>query len=270
MRNLSTGPTALFMEIAAFLPDGVPVWAAIISVVAAFLASALTAAFGIGGGLALLAVMSVVFPAPAVVPVHGVAQLGSNAGRFILQFRDTVWPIVLWLSAGGLIGALIGGRVAVELPVWALRGGVAIFIFYTVWGARPKGFSPGPTTFFSTGAVGAFLTMFFGATGPITATMLSATKLDRLGKVATLATCMVVQHGLKVLVFGALGFAYGAWVWLIIAILSFGFAGTWLGTHYLRRMPEALFERGFKFVLTIIAAYLLLAAIVEVIPAAGA
>ncbi len=251
------------MEIVPLLPDGLPLWAAIVAVAAAFLSAALTAAFGIGGGLALLAVMSVVFPAPAVVPIHGVAQLGSNTGRFVLQIKDTLWPIVLWFSAGGLLGALLGGRLAVELPVWALRAGVAAFILYTVWGPRPKGFSPGPVTFFSTGAVGAFLTMFFGATGPIAATMLSAAKLNRLNMVATHATCMVAQHGMKILIFGALGFAYGPWMWLISAILVFGFLGTWLGTHFLRRMPEASFQRGFRYVLTVIAIYLIIAAGLE-------
>lgn len=255
------------MDLSAFLPDALPLWAGIAAVIAAFAAAALTAAFGIGGGLALLAIMSVIFPAPAVVPVHGVAQLGSNLGRFFLQLRSTVWPIVLWFSLGGLIGAAIGGRAAVELPVWALRVGVAGFILFTVWGPKLKSAAPGPTTFFTTGAIASFLTMFFGATGPIAATMLSAVGLDRLRLVATHAACMVAQHGLKILIFGALGFAYGEWVWLIAAMLIFGFAGTWLGTRYLRKMPEAIFRRGFRYVLTIIAAYLLVAAALEVIPA---
>ncbi|MEM8772133.1 MAG: sulfite exporter TauE/SafE family protein [Pseudomonadota bacterium] len=247
------------MDIASFLPDGVALWAACVAVLAAFCAAALTAAFGIGGGLALLAVMSAVLPAPAVVPVHGVAQLGSNAGRFLLQAKDVVWPIALWFLAGSIIGAVAGGRVALETPVWLLRIGVSVFILYTVWGPRPKSFSPGPTTFFTTGAVGSFLTMFFGATGPVAATMLSATDLDRLKTVATHAACMVFQHGLKILVFGLLGFAYAQWIWLIVAMLSFGFAGTWIGTHFLRRMPETLFRRGFRIVLTAIAVYLLIA-----------
>ncbi len=251
------------MDIAFFLPEAVPAWAAVAAIVGAFCAAALTAAFGIGGGLALLAIMSAVFPAQAVIPIHGVAQIGSNAGRFILQMKDTVWPIVLWFAAGGVLGALAGGRLAVEMPVWALRGGVGVFILYTVWGPSLKGFSPGPVSFFSTGAVGSFLTMFFGATGPIAATMLSVTKLDRLKIVATHAACMVAQHGLKILIFGALGFAYGEWIWLLAAILGFGFAGTWIGTRFLRRMPEALFRQGFKWVLTIIAAYLFVAAGLE-------
>lgn len=247
-----------------FTPEGLPLWAAVVAVVAAFFSAALTAAFGLGGGLALLAVMSTILPAPAVVPVHGVAQLGSNAGRFYLQRHDVVWKIVLWFSAGGVIGALAGGRLALEVPVWLLRGGVGIFILYTVWGPRPQSFAPGVKTYFATGVIGSFLTMFFGATGPIAATMLSATKLGRLNVVATHAACMVAQHGLKILVFGFLGFAYGVWALLTTAIVLSGFAGTALGTHYLRRMPEETFRKGFKIVLTVIAFYLLAAAAASV------
>lgn len=246
--------------ITSFLPDGLPLWAAAAVIAAAFFTAALTAAFGLGGGLALLAIMSAVFPAPAVIPIHGVAQLGSNAGRFYLQRMDVVWSIALWFTAGGLIGAAIGGKLAIEMPVWALRAGVGLFILYTVWGPKPKGFSPGARTYFATGGVGAFLTMFFGATGPIAATMLAATKLGRLNIVATHAACMVAQHGLKIAMFGLLGFAYGAWAVLIAAILISGFAGTALGTHYLRRMPEQTFKNGFNFILTLIALYLLGAA----------
>lgn len=246
-----------------FLPDGLALWAALAVIAASFFTSALTAAFGLGGGLALLGLMSALLPAPAVIPVHGVAQAGANASRLFLQRKDVVWNIVLWFSAGGLIGAGLGGRLAVELPVWALRAGVAFFILYTVWGPLPRSLSPGPRTFFMTGAIGSFLTMFFGATGPIAATMLSATRLQRLNITATHAACMVAQHSMKILVFGALGFAFGPWAFVIAGILVAGFAGAAAGTRYLRRMAEADFTRGFKFLLTAIAIYLLIAALTD-------
>lgn len=241
----------------SLLPDGLPLWAAATAIFASFFTAALTAAFGLGGGLALLAVISAIFPAPAVIPVHGVAQLGSNAGRFYLQRMDVVWPIVVWFTAGGVIGAALGGKLAVELPVWALRAGVGTFILATIWGPRLRSFSPGALTFFTTGAAGAFLTMFFGATGPIAATMLSATKLGRLKIVASHAACMTAQHGLKITAFGLLGFAYIEWAPVIVAILVSGFLGTALGTGFLRNMPEKTFARGFKIILTVIAIYLL-------------
>ena len=262
--NVAGLPYSLTVDILTLLPEGVPLWAALLVIIAAFFTSALTAAFGLGGGLALLAVMSAVLPAPAIIPIHGAAQLGSNFGRALLQLRNAVLPIAFWFTAGGVLGALAGGRMAVEMPVWALRSGVGIFILYSVWGPRPKNFLPGVRTFFLTGMVASFLTMFFGATGPIAATMLGATKLDRLAITATHAICMVAQHAMKILIFGALGFAYGPWVWLIIAILIVGFAGTWLGTHVLNQMPEERFRRGFKFILTAIAAYLLVAAILGI------
>ncbi len=250
--------------ISSFLPEAVPLWIAVTVVLASFFTAALTASFGLGGGLALLAVMSAVFPAPAVIPVHGVAQAGANAGRFYLQRLSVVWPIVLWFSLGGLIGSAIGGRLAVETPVWLLRGGVGAFILFTVWGPKPKSFAPGKATFLSTGVAAGFLTMFFGATGPIAAAMLSATSLDRLSIVATHAAAMVIQHAVKIVAFGLLGFAYGEWAPLMAAILLAGFAGTAAGTGALRRMPEETFRRGFKFTITAIAVYLIVSALLDI------
>lgn len=245
------------------LPPGLPAWVAITIIIASFLAAALTAAFGIGGGLALLAIMSTILPAAAVIPVHGAAQLASNGGRFFIQRMSVVWPIVLWFTVGALIGAVIGGRLAMAAPVWLVRGGVGAFILVSVWGPQLRSFKAGPATFFSTGVIATFLTMFFGATGPIVATMVSMAKLDRLNLVATHAACMVFQHGFKVIAFGALGFAFSAWAFVIAAIVIAGLTGAAVGTGFLRRMPEAIFKRGFKYILTVIAFYLITAALID-------
>lgn len=247
------------MDPSSFTPEGVSPLVAALVVLASYFTAALTASFGLGGGLALLAVMSALFPPAAVIPVHGVAQLGANASRFALQRDDVVWPILLWFGLGGLVGTAAGARLYVELPESLLRVGVGVFVLYTVWGRMPKGFAPARATFFATGAVGAFLTMFFGATGPIAATMLSTTKLGRLQVVATHAGCMVLQHGLKTIAFGFIGFAFGEWALLILAILVAGFLGSWSGTALLRGMPEARFRAGFRAMLTLIGVWLVAA-----------
>ncbi len=46
-----------------------------------FATSFITAAFGIGGGAVMLAALATLLPAAAIIPVHGLVQLGSNAGR---------------------------------------------------------------------------------------------------------------------------------------------------------------------------------------------
>ena len=98
--------------LASLVPEGVaPVLAAAV-IFASFFTSALTASFGLGGGLALLAVMSATLPAAAVIPVHGVAQLGANFSRFTLQQRHVLWPIILWFALGSALGAFVGGLIA--------------------------------------------------------------------------------------------------------------------------------------------------------------
>lgn len=240
-------------------PDGVAPPIAALVIFASFFTSALTASFGLGGGLALLAVMSATLPAASVIPVHGVAQLGSNFSRFTLQRKYVVWRIILWFALGCVLGSLIGGRIYVALPEGLLKGAVGAFVLFTVWGPKPKAFAPGPGSFFATGAIGAFLSMFFGATGPIAATMLSVAKLEKLQTVATHAAAMVFQHGLKTLTFGFLGFDYAKWVLFILAILIAGYLGAWTGTRVLKSMPEEDFRKGFKLTLTFFGLYLIAA-----------
>ncbi|MEL7486060.1 MAG: hypothetical protein AAGJ87_02465 [Pseudomonadota bacterium] len=74
--------------IAAFTPEEISPIAAGVVIIISFFTAALTAAFGLGGGLALLGAMSALLPPAAVIPVHGVAQMGSNLSRFsLLRFE---------------------------------------------------------------------------------------------------------------------------------------------------------------------------------------
>ncbi|MEL6371683.1 MAG: sulfite exporter TauE/SafE family protein [Pseudomonadota bacterium] len=244
------------------LPDAISSLTALLIILASFLASMLTAAVGIGGGLALLAIMTALLPPLTVIPVHAVAQWGSNGSRFVLLAKDTYWPIIAWFALGSLLGAAIGGQLYVQLPERLLKLGIASFILYSVWGPKPKSFTPGKTTFVSTGAISTFLTMFFGATGPIVASMMATTSLNRTQIVATHAAAMVCQHGIKAATFGALGFAFEDWLGLIAGIVAAGFAGAWVGTRILKRTPEERFQKIFRAVLTTFAAYLVLTALV--------
>lgn len=243
-----------------WLPEGVSVAGAMIVIVVAALGAGLTASLGLGGGLVLLAVMSMMLPVAAVIPVHGVAQIGSNASRTLLQLRHVVWPIFLWFSLGGVLGTMLGGQVVIAMPAWALKGGVGCFVLLSIWGPKLSIPSPGVRAFFVTGTVGAFLSLFFGATGPIAASLLARANLNRFAMVATHGSCMVAQHLMKVIAFGVLGFAYGPFVPLMALIVLAGFAGSWAGTKLLRKLPEAQFQAGFKIILTVIAFYLLISA----------
>ncbi len=245
------------------LPDSVSAAAAAFVIAASFFTSALTASFGLGGGLALLAIMGALLPPAAVIPVHGVAQLGSNASRLALQWKSVVWPIVGWFAAGSLLGSSIGARLYVEVPEALLQGLIGAFVLAAVYGPKPGGFAPGKTTFFAVGAASSLLSMFVGATGPIAATMVGVAKLDKLKTVATHAGAMTAQHAVKSAAFGAIGFAYADWSFIMVGIIAAGFLGAAAGTRLLHGMAEQKFRRGFTLVLTFFGCYLIGKALID-------
>ena len=232
------------------MPSEISMVFAIMLVGVSFFTSALTAAFGIGGGLALLAVMAAGLPVATLIPVHGVVQFGSNAGRAIVQRAHVNWQVVLWFCGGGLLGAAIGGLTVTNLPDAPMKLALAAFVLFMVWGPKPKSIGRSLPAMGLGGAVGGTLTMFFGATGPVTAAVLNARRPGKMEQVATFSVCMTVQHILKVFAFGLLGFAFADWVPLIIAMIATGFAGTLAGTALLRRMPEHVFKTGLNWLLT--------------------
>ncbi len=240
----------------ALLPEGVsPAFAALLTF-ASFFTSAMTAAFGIGGGLALLAVMATGMPAATLIPVHGVVQLGSNAGRAAVQRAHIDWGLTAWFCGGGLVGAAVGAATVTNLPDGPMKLAIAGFVLFMVWGPKPRGLGRSNLAIAGGGALGGALTMFFGATGPFTAAFLAARGLDRLTQVATFSACMSVQHVLKVVAFAALGFAFAEWVPLMAAMIATGFLGTLSGVAVLKRLPEQAFRTSLKWLLSGLALYL--------------
>jgi len=218
-----------------------------------FLTSAITAAFGVGGGLVLLVVMATGIPVAALIPVHGLVQLGSNTGRAVLLFRDINWRFVGLLAAGTIVGAAIGGYFVITLPDNVLRLVIAGFVLWTVWGNIPKLNMASPAVVIPAGVIAAILTMFIGASGPFVAAIMVAQKFVRQTTVATHAASMVMHHLLKVIVFGLLGFAFAPWLPFIAAMIATGFVGTFLGVRLLKGFSEDRFRLAFKILLTLLA-----------------
>lgn len=223
----------------------------------------MTAAFSIGGGLLLIGVMSAVLPPAAVIPVHAVVMVGSNAGRFGILAKYADWRIIGWFAAGAIVGGTIGAQIVFGLDPRVLRLSVAGFILFTQWG--PKLTLPTSAPFFAlAGSLSMFLTLFVGASGPFITSILSRLpQLSRMALIATTGACMTIQHGGKVGIFGLGGFSYGPWVPLMATALAAGFVGTLAGTQILKKIDEAVFRRALKIVLTALAAWLIFLAFSE-------
>ncbi len=241
------------MGFTSILPPDVSPAFGLVIVLASFFTSALTAALGLGGGLAMLAILGLGLPSSSLLAVHGIVQLGSNASRVAIQRRFIAWPLVLWFFLGSVVGVAIGTPVAAAIPEAIAKLALGLFILWSVYGARPKPDRMGRATFVAGGAITSIATMIVGATGPLVAGLLAARGLVKQPLVATHATCMVVQHGLKILAFGLIGFSYAQWAPLLAAMIAMGAIGSWVGTIALDKLPEAIFRRAFKITMTLLA-----------------
>jgi len=250
----------LIYEITNSIP-GVSTEAFITLCVASFFTAMISGSFGIGGGVTLLSVTALLLPPLAIIPVHGVIQMTSNFSRTLMMWRNIQFTWMLPFVIGTVVGTVIGGQVVFAIPRYLLQGIIGVFIIYAVWGPTMKAFSPSWVASAGLGGFASFATMFVGGTGPLIAPFVRAATKDREMTVATQAAFMSWQHGIKILAFGVLGFAFSTYLSLIAIMIVFTVLGAWCGKTILARMPEKVFRRAFKVILTLLAFNLLYAAV---------
>ncbi len=244
------------VDFALLLPAGLDPLAALGLIALSFLTSALTATFGLGGGSLLIAAMVLVLPPLVAVPVHGLVQLGSNAGRAWLMRAHIQWRFAGLFVLGSIPGALLGGRIAVVLPEAVFTALIAAFLLWSAWAPQPKVRARGWFATAIAGLATATVGMVTGVSGPLVVAFLRFLP-DRHQIIGTHAALMTAQNALKAAAFTAFGFAFGSYLPFVAAMIASGFAGTAMGGRLLARLPEARFRTGFRLLLSLVALTLL-------------
>jgi len=214
---------------------------AIVSLSAAsFLTSLLTAAVGIGGGLGLLAVMPSFMPVAAVVPLHGVTQLVSNASRFVFDHRYAETRLLPAYLAGAILGASTGYFFIGRVPDLYLSGVLGGFILLCTWTGLVKKLGKLLTSFFSIAFIQTFLSLFVASVGLISQPVLIKQGLSKNRVIVTHAMQMSVLHGLKVFAFVVAGFPFLRYWQIAAAMIAASAVGSYFGGFFRDRIPEKL------------------------------
>lgn len=243
-------------SLASLLPPDVSAGFAAVLVFTSFFTAAFTAALGLGGGVVLLGVMALGLPLATLVPVHGIVQVGSSASRTLVQWAYVDWPIVGWFLAGGVLGTVAGVPLVTYIPEGIGKVLLAAFIVWSVFRKKKPVERIGRAVFVIGGFFSSAATMVVGSTGPLAAALIAGQGLTKQPLIATHASCMLLQHGLKILAFGLVGFAFAPWMPLIAVMIAVGFVGTLAGTYFLDNLPERVFRIGFRITMLAISAQL--------------
>ena len=236
----------------------------LVLVAAALATSVLSAIVGMAGGIVLLGIMLLFYDPLVAIPLHGAIQLVSNTSRSFIQRRfvqtSIVWRYALLLLPAGFAGyALLS-----SLPPDAARTAIGVFVLLATWapGALLIGTHPErlerDRRFLILGGVVGVLNTTVGATGPLLAPFFLNLGLDRRALIGTKAACQALAHFTKLVIFGAMGFAYADFAGPLVMLCAAVVAGTWIGSQILGRVSEGLFVVFYKTVLTAVALRLVL------------
>lgn len=240
--------------LAQLLPEHFSPLLALALIVCSAITSMITAALGAGGGVMLLAIMALSMPTAAIIPVHGMVQLGSNANRALMTWRHINLRVIAWFLPGVILGAWLASRLLINVPLGAIQLSIALFILLLCWGPAIPKVATGKIGTLLASTLTSFLSLFVGATGPLVAAFIKQQHANnRMQTVATFAAAMTLQHAPKSLAFGAAGFVFHNWLPLIAAMIAAGALGTWLGLHILSRISDRHFTRLFNLALTLLA-----------------
>ncbi len=225
----------------------------------ALAASILSAIVGMAGGIVLLSVMLLFLEPLVAIPLHGVIQLVSNAARTAIQRRHVargiVWRYGLLLFPMGFVGLAI----AQALSPSHLRLWIGSFVLLATWapgwvllGTHPERTDPN-RRFLALGGVAGVLNLTLGATGPLIAPFFLNLGLSRFALIGTKAICQCFGHLAKIGIFAAAGFAFAAYLPMLLVLWAMVVAGTWTGSQLLTHVNERAFTWLYKTVLTVIA-----------------
>jgi uncharacterized membrane protein YfcA len=216
--------------------------------VAALLTSALSAVFGMAGGMILMGIYAATLPVQAAMVLHGVTQLFANGFRAFLLRGHIFAPGLVWYALGALVtlGVFTLLAIVVARPVvFLFMGGIPLALMLL-----PARFAPSferRRHSLLCGALATAASLLAGVSGPLLDMFFVRTELDRFEVVATKAVTQAAGHVLKIVYFGGLVRTADAdlnlaW-WIYPLLVACAFAGTKLGGRLLDGMGDARFRR---------------------------
>lgn len=221
----------------------------------AILTSSISAVIGMGGGITLLSILSIVLPYNLLIPIHGAVQLVSNISRTFYLKDNIKWDFALPFLLGTPIGFVIAYFILKELTnpsTYFLI--LALFILYTIF--KPKNIPQiklKSIGWFILGITAGVQGSLLGATGPLIALFYIRDDLSKEEIIATKAFQQIIVHFLKIPLFLSLSFSYIKHADYLIVLCVSALIGTHFGIKLLSKVDEKFFKILFKSVLFIAA-----------------
>ena len=220
---------------------------------------------GFGGGAIAVPLLALVFPLQVTVPVVTVLNLLSSVGHGITGWRHIVWPALVRMLPGSLVGVGIG-LYALDLldprPLGKALGAFVILYALYVLLLAGREFRVAPrwvpaVAVISSVSAGLIGSLFGGAAGPVYVFYLNTLNLARDAFRVTITTIMLCQGAARTAGYAAIGLYDRNTLMLLAMALPTMLIGSWLGGRLIRSFDARRFNRAVGLVLLVSGAALL-------------
>lgn len=222
------------------------------------LTSTITGIFGLGGGLLLIGIIPFFLPAAAVIPVHGVTQLASNASRAWFGRQAIRWGVFIPYCFGGVFGAAVFALLLHFISLEWLPLFIGGYILLSQWSATFNRLIRRCESFQLLGFLQVGLGVLVGAPGPIHIALLRKHYTDKDTIVATAAALLTVLHSLKIIAFAVLGIRLWQYGDVVLAMIAGAIIGSFIGTQLRGKCDNQHFAEILKILLTILSLKMIL------------
>lgn len=205
-----------------------------------FLAGGLTTVAGMGGGVMLVLALSLAASPVEALAITSPALLIGNLHRLALGRREVAGAVARPLALGALPGSVLGGLLAVALPVLVMQAlllattGLALARAFGWWTLRPRAAALVPA-----GALIGAAAATTGSGGLLLAPVIHASGLSGAPYVATTAAIAVAMHLGRIAAYGAGGHVTAATLLGSAALALAILAGNLAGERVRRRLSAA-------------------------------
>lgn len=200
-------------------------------VFASFATSVVTSIAGMGGGILLLSILPFFLLPGAIIPVHGIVQLASNSSRYLFGIKCSCTQPILMFGIGAIIGSMIGSLFLEVFNRNLIPIFTSLFILMILWLPGKKIIKKIPGKYFSLGIFQTAMSLYVGATGPLSTSVLISDGYRTNQIITTNAGINTILNIFKSFVFFFSGFLFEEYAFLIILMGIFSIIGSFVGTR---------------------------------------
>lgn len=222
----------------------------VILTISVFCCSIITGMMGMAGGVLFLGILASFVETTYIVPIYAAVMIVSTGSRSVLFRKHINWKIASRYIIGLLPGAFLGIYVFQLLPKDIIKLAMGIFIMVAIFlPVTKKEDRRDIGIFVPVGLVAGFFGIFFGASGPFTSSFYIRQGIIKEALIGTKATCALLEHILKILLFGLIGINILAYGGILLCLGLAVIPGIYIGKRLLNRFSDRVFLIVFKVLL---------------------